>query len=158
MNTFYDIEISKTTGEVIKMETYRGKVLLIVNTATRCGLTPQFEWLETLWNTYPHDDFMILGFPCDQFGHQAPESDETVEQVCKLHHWVTFPLFAKIEVNGEHTHPLYRYLKSEKWGILWDDIKWNFTKFLIDREGNIIERYAPTTEPLSIQGDIEKLI
>ena len=158
MNPFYDIEISKTTGEVIKMETYTEKVLLIVNTATKCGLSGQFKELETLWNTYSHDDFVVLGFPCNQFLNQEPETDETVEWVCKMNFWVTFPLLAKIDVNGEHTHPLYTYLKWEKWGILWDDIKWNFTKFLIDREGNVIERYAPTTSPLSLKGDIGKLI
>lgn len=156
--SIYDIDIVKTNHETLSMESYRGKVLLIVNTATQCGLTPQLEDLETLWNTYSHDDFMVLGFPCNQFANQEPETDETVEQVCKVNYGVTFPLFAKIEVNGAGTHPLYQFLKWEKWGILGDEIKWNFTKFLIDREGNVIERYAPTTSPLSIKGDIEKLL
>jgi glutathione peroxidase len=101
---------------------------------------------------------MILGFPCDQFAGQEPETDETMESVCKLNFWVTFPLFAKLEVNGANTHPLYKFLKSEKWWILGDELKWNFTKFLIDREWNVLERYAPTTSPLSMRGDIEQLI
>lgn len=109
--SLYDIEIQKTNHERVKMETFQGKVLLIVNTATKCGLTPQLEELETLWNTYSHDDLMILGFPCNQFANQEPETDETVEQVCKLNYGVTFPLFAKIEVNGAGTHPLYQFLK-----------------------------------------------
>jgi glutathione peroxidase len=114
MNTLYDIEISKTNGEIIKMETYKGKVLLIVNTATKCGLTPQLEELETLWSTYSHAGFMVLGFPCNQFANQEPETNETVEQVCKLNYGVTFPLFAKIEVNGSASHPLYQFLKQEQ--------------------------------------------
>ena len=159
MNTLlYDILVKKTNGEEISMSQYAGKVLLIVNTATKCGLAPQFKALEELYQTYSHDDFMVLGFPCDQFAGQEPETDETMESVCKLNFWVTFPLFAKFEVNGVNTHSLYKFLKSEKWWILGDELKWNFTKFLIDREWNVIERYAPTVSPLSIQGDIEKLI
>ena len=114
MNSIYDIEISKTNGEIITLEPHKGKVLLIVNTATKCGLTPQLEELETLWNTFSHDDFMVLGFPCNQFANQEPETNETLEQVCKLNYGVTFPLFAKIEVNGENTHPIYTYLKNAK--------------------------------------------
>lgn len=158
MSPLYSFEIRRTNGEVLKMQEFVGKVLLIVNTATKCGLAPQFEELETLWNTYSHDDFLVLGFPCNQFMNQEPETDETMETACKLNFWVTFPLFAKIDVNGDNTHPLYQFLKWEKWGILWEAIKWNFTKFLIDREWNVIERYVPTTTPLSIQADIEKFI
>jgi glutathione peroxidase len=156
--SLYEIPVKKANGEEITLAEYKGKVLIIVNTATKCGLAPQFEELEELWNTYSHDDLMILGFPCNQFANQEPETDQTVEEVCKINFWVTFPLFAKLEVNGESTHPLYQYLKSEQWGILGDEIKWNFTKFLIDREGNVVERYAPTTNPLSMKGDIEKLL
>ena len=156
--SIYDISVRKSNGEEISLSAYRGKVILIVNTATKCGLAPQFEELETLHNTYPHDDFVVLGFPCNQFLGQEPETDETMESVCQMNFWVTFPLFAKLEVNGANTHPLYRYLKSKK-GWFWNrSIKWNFTKFLIDREWNAIERYAPTVSPLSIQGDIERLI
>ena len=158
MNSLYDIKISKTNGETVTLEPYKGKVLLIVNTATKCGLTPQLTELETLWNTFSHDDFMILGFPCNQFANQEPETNETVEAVCKLNYGVTFPLFAKIEVNGDNTHPLYQFLKNAQWGIFTDDIKWNFTKFLINREWNVVERYTPTTTPLSFQKDIENLI
>ncbi len=158
MTSLYDIPVKKPNGEKVTLDQYTWKVLLIVNTATKCGLAPQFEELETLWNTYSHDDFMVLWFPCNQFLNQEPENDETVESACKLNFWVTFPLFAKIEVNGANAHPLYQYLKWEKWGILGDEIKWNFTKFLIDREGNVIERYAPTTSPLSLKKDIEELI
>ena len=158
MPFLYDISVQKPNGETVSLRDYKWKVLLIVNTATQCGLAPQFEELEALWNTYSHDNFMILRLPCNQFLGQEPETDETVESVCKINFWVTFPLFAKIDVNGESTHPLYKYLKWEKWGILGDEIKWNFTKFLIDREGNVVERYAPTTRPLSMKEDIEKLI
>jgi glutathione peroxidase len=158
MNSLYDIEIAKTNGESITLEAYKGKVILIVNTATKCGLTPQLEELETLWSTFSHEEFVVLGFPCNQFANQEPETNETVEAVCKLNYGVTFPLFAKIEVNGENSHPLYQFLKWEKGGIFGDDIKWNFTKFLIDKEGNVIERYAPTTTPLSFKSDIEKLL
>lgn len=154
----YKLSVKKTTGETISLEEYKWKVLLIVNTATKCGLAPQFEELETLWNTYSHDDFMILGFPCNQFANQEPETNESMMASCKINFWVTFPLFAKIDVNGTNTDPLYRYLKWEKGGILGDAIKWNFTKFLIDREWNVIDRYAPTTWPLSLREDIEKLI
>lgn len=111
MNSLYDIEIAKTNGESITLEAYKGKVLLIVNTATKCGLTPQLEELETLWSTFTHEEFVVLGFPCNQFANQEPETNETVEAVCKLNYGVTFPLFAKIEVNGENSHPLYQFLK-----------------------------------------------
>lgn len=156
--TIYDITIQKANHESIKMDIYRGKVLLIVNTATKCGLSWQFEELETLWNTYSHDDVMILGFPCNQFLDQEPETDENMATACKMNFWVTFPLFAKIDVNGNNAHPLYQFLKWEKGGILGDAIKWNFAKFLVDREWNVVDRYAPTTSPLSMRGDIEKLI
>ena len=158
MNSLYDITVQKLNGETVSMSEYRGKVLLIVNTATKCGLAPQFEELEELWNTYPHEDFMVLGFPCNQFLGQEPETNETVEQVCKMNFGVTFPLLAKIDVNGANTHPLYQFLKSKK-GWFWNrSIKWNFTKFLIDQEWNVVERYAPTVKPKSITDTIAKLI
>ncbi len=154
----YEIPVQKTNGEEITLAEYQWKVLLIVNTATECGLSGQFEELETLWKSYSPDDFMVLGFPCNQFAGQEPITDEHMADTCKLNFGVTFPLFAKLEVNGVNTHPLYQHLKWEKWGLLGDMIKWNFTKFLIDREGNVLERYAPTTSPLSLKGDIERLI
>jgi glutathione peroxidase len=154
----YDISVKKPNGDIIPMSNYKGKVLLIVNTATKCGLAPQFEELETLWNTYSHDDFMILGFPCNQFMNQEPETDSSMTEACKINFWVTFPIFAKIDVNGDNTDPLYQFLKWKKGWILGDAIKWNFAKFLIDREWNVVDRYAPTTTPLSMKADIEKLI
>lgn len=158
MSSIYDITVQKPNGETISMGEYRWKVLLIVNTATKCGLAPQFEELEELWNTYSHEDFVVLGFPCNQFLGQEPETNETVEQVCKMHFGVTFPLLAKIDVNGPDTHPLYQFLKSKK-GWFWNrSIKWNFTKFLIDREWNVIERYAPVVKPNSIRDAIANLI
>ena len=158
MSSLYDISVQKPNGDTVSMSQYKWKVLLIVNTATKCGLAPQFEELEELWNTYSHEDFMVLGFPCNQFLNQEPETNETVEQVCKMHFGVTFPLFAKIDVNGDHTHPLYQFLKSKK-GWFWNrSIKWNFTKFLIDTEWNVIERYAPTISPKSLNDTIAKLI
>lgn len=158
MTSIYDISVKKTNWEEISLSEYKWKVLLIVNTATKCGLAPQFDWLETLWNTYSHDEFAVLGFPCAQFAGQEPETNETVEQVCKMNFWVTFPLFAKLDVNGGDTHPLYRFLKKKKRGFFSSAIKWNFTKFLIDTEWNVIKRYAPTTTPASIAADIEKLM
>ena len=158
MSSLYDINVQKPNGEIISMSDYKWKVLLIVNTATKCGLAPQFEWLEDLWNTYSHDDFMVLGFPCAQFLNQEPESNETLTETCKINFWVTFPLFAKVDVNGDNTHPLYQFLKSKKAWILGDCIKWYFTKFLIDREWNVVDRYAPTTTPDKLKWDIEKLI
>lgn len=154
----HDFSVQKPNGETVSLKEYSGKVLLIVNTATKCGLAPQFEWLEELWNTFPHDTFAVLGFPCAQFANQEPETNETVEQACKINFGVTFPLFAKIEVNGVQTHPLYQYLKSQKWGWFSSAIKWNFTKFLIDQDGNVIVRYAPTVLPKDIKRDIEKLL
>ncbi len=156
--SIYDISVEVPNGEKVSLSTYRGKVILIVNTATKCGLAPQFEELETLWNTFSHDDFMVLGFPCNQFLGQEPETDETMVSVCQINFGVTFPLFAKLDVNGANTHPLYQFLKKKKKGLFTSTIKWNFTKFLIDREGNVIKRYAPAVSPLSIKGHIENLI
>ena len=159
MNTsIYNILVKKANGEEIMLSQYRWKVLLVVNTATECGLAPQLRELEVLWNTYSHDEFVILGFPCGQFLNQEPGNDEEIQEVCQLNFWVTFPVFAKIDVNGISTHPLYQYLRWEKWGLFGDIIKWNYTKFLINREWNVVDRYAPTTSPLSMKWDIEKLI
>ena len=151
----HDFSVQKPNGETISLKEYSGKVLLIVNTATKCGLAPQFEELEILWNTYSHDDVMILGFPCNQFMNQEPETDKTMATACKLNFWVTFPLIAKIDVNRDNTHPLYQYLKEAKKGLLGSEaIKWNFTKFLVDKNGTVINRYAPATKPESLEVDI----
>ena len=156
--SIYDLSVKKPNWDIVSISEYKWKVLLIVNTATKCGLSWQFEELETLWNTYSHDDLIILGFPCNQFLDQEPETDENMVTACKMNFGVTFPLFAKSDVNGDNTDPLYVYLKWEQGGMLGDAIKGNFAKFLVDREWNVVDRYAPTTSPLSIKWDIEKLI
>lgn len=158
MNSLYDISVQKPNGEIISMSEYRWKVLLIVNTATKCGLAPQLRELEELWNTYSHEEFMVLGFPCNQFLGQEPETNETVEEVCKINFGVTFPIFAKIDVNWANTHPLFKFLKSKSSWFWSRSIKWNFTKFLIDQEWNIVQRYAPNISPISINNTIANLI
>jgi glutathione peroxidase len=138
---------------------YRGKALLIVNVASRCGFTPQYAGLEALYRKFRERGFAVLGFPCDQFGHQEPGNEAEIQQFCSLTYDVDFPLFAKIEVNGPNAHPLYRYLKKERRGLLGTEaIKWNFTKFLIDQQGEVVKRYAPADKPESIEGDIAALL
>ncbi|MFT7114708.1 MAG: glutathione peroxidase, partial [Candidatus Azotimanducaceae bacterium] len=145
-------------GEVLTMNQLKGKSVLIVNTATKCGLAPQFEGLEELHQKYKDNGLVVLGFPSNQFLNQEPETNETVEATCQLNHGVTFQLTEKIAVNGKNEHPIFTFLKSKKGGFLGKKIKWNFTKFLIDKEGNVVKRYAPITIPLNIEKDIEKLI
>ena len=141
------------------LDAWRGKVMLIVNVASKCGFTPQYEGLEGLYRRLHDRGFVVLGFPCDQFGHQEPGDEAEIARFCSTTYDVTFPLFAKVEVNGEGTHPLYRYLKHEAKGLLGSEaIKWNFTKFLVDREGNVVRRYAPTDTPESIGKDIEAML
>lgn len=154
----YDFTVKDTYGEDFSMENIKGKVALIVNTASKCGFTPQFEGLEKLYNDYKNKDFVILGFPSNQFGGQDPGTNEEIRGFCQLNYGVTFPMMEKIDVNGENEDPLYKYLKDMQGGILMEDIKWNFTKFLVDRNGNVIDRYAPTTKPEDIREDIEKLL
>ena len=154
--SFYDYSANLNDGKLKKLSAYKGKVLLVVNTASQCGFTPQYKGLQELYAKYKDRGFAVLGFPCDQFGHQEPGDDEEIKSFCETNYGVDFPLFAKIEVNGENAHPLYTFLKSEKGGLLGDAIKWNFTKFLIDKQGNVVERYAPLTQPDSITRDIEK--
>jgi len=155
----YQFTANAIDGRQVSLGDYAGKVLLIVNTASKCGLTPQYEGLEALHKQYGERGLVVLGFPCDQFAHQEPGSEAEIQSFCTLNYGVTFPLFAKIEVNGDGTHPLYRYLKAEAKGLLGSEaVKWNFTKFLVDRSGKVIERYAPTTEPAKIAADIEKLL
>ncbi len=138
---------------------YKGKVLLVVNVASKCGFTPQYSGLEALQRQYADRGFAVLGFPCDQFGHQEPGNEEEIRKFCSLNYDVTFPMFAKIEVNGAGAHPLYEHLKSSAPGVLGTEgIKWNFTKFLVDREGRVVRRYAPTDKPESLAADIEKLL
>jgi glutathione peroxidase len=152
----YDFSATLNNGKEKKLSAYKGKVLLIVNTASQCGNTPQYRGLQELHAKYHDRGFDVLAFPCNQFGHQEPGSDEDIKSFCELNYGVEFPLFSKIEVNGDDAHPLYKFLKSEKTGLLSDSIKWNFTKFLVDKQGKVIERYAPMTSPARIASDIER--
>jgi glutathione peroxidase len=158
MSGIYDFSARTLDGTETKLEAYRGKVLLIVNTASKCGFTPQYTGLEKLHKTYAAQGFAVLGFPCDQFGHQEPGDAEEIRNFCTTKYDVSFPLFAKVEVNGAHAHPLWAWLKSEKTGFLGGAIKWNFTKFLVDRAGDVKERFPPTTTPDSIAPKIEALL
>jgi glutathione peroxidase len=155
---FYDFSARKMNGKEVKMEEYKDKVLLIVNTASKCGLTPQLEGLESLYKEYKDKGLEILGFPCNQFASQDPGTNKEISEFCLINYGVTFSMFEKIDVNGKDAHPIYKFLKEEAKGTLSNEIKWNFTKFLIDKEGNVIKRYAPITKPEKIKSDIEKLI
>ncbi len=152
----YDFSATLNNGKNKKLSAYKGKILLIVNTASRCGNTPQYHGLQELYAKYHDRGFEVLAFPCNQFGHQEPGSDDDIKEFCETNYGVEFPLFSKIEVNGDDAHPLYKFLKSEKGGLLGDSIKWNFTKFLVDKQGEVIERYAPMTPPARIASDIER--
>ena len=154
--SIYGFTVARLSGEEISLDAYRGKVLLIVNTASRCGLTPQYAGLEALWQRFRERGLVVLGFPCNQFGAQEPGEAAEIAEFCTTNYGVSFPMFAKIEVNGPHTHPLYAHLKSAEPGVLGTEaIKWNFTKFLVDRSGAVVRRYAPTTTPEQIADDIE---
>lgn len=155
---FYDFTANRMNGKEIKMEEYKGKVLLIVNTASKCGLTPQLEGLENLYKEYKDKNFEILGFPCNQFANQDPGTNKEISEFCLINYGVTFTMFEKIDVNGQNAHPIYKFLKENAKGTFGSEIKWNFTKFLIDKEGNVIKRYAPITTPEKIKSDIEKLL
>jgi glutathione peroxidase len=157
MKTVYDFTVKMTNGQQKSLRDYEGKPLIIVNTASKCGLTPQFEGLQELYNKYKEQGLEILGFPCDQFNNQEFENIEETTEFCQLNYGVTFPIFAKIDVNGEKADPLFTFLKEQKKGVLLKNIKWNFTKFLIDSQGQVVERYAPTTEPSKIEEDVLKL-
>ena len=147
-----------TKKEPVSMAEYKGKVLLIVNTATGCGFTPQYEGLEALYKKYKDQGFVVLDFPCNQFANQAPGTEDEIVSFCQMKYNVSFPQFAKIKVNGDEANALYKLLKEQKGGFFSKAIKWNFTKFLVDREGNVVERYAPTTKPEKIEKDILKLL
>jgi glutathione peroxidase len=155
MPTLADFSATTLDGREQDLADYQGKVVLVVNTASQCGLTPQFEGLESLYEKYVDEGLVILGFPCNQFAGQEPGTADEIGEFCERNYGVSFPMFDKIDVNGEGTHPLYRWLRTEKGGLLGDAIKWNFTKFLLGRDGQVIKRYAPTTEPEKIAGDIE---
>ena len=155
---FYQLKAKKPNGEILEMKNFKGKNVLIVNTATKCGLAPQFEGLEALHQKYKDKGLVVLGFPSAQFMNQEPETNETVEQACRINHGVSFQLTEKVDVNGKNEHPVYTYLKSKKGSFLGSKIKWNFTKFLIDKNGKVVGRYAPTTKPEAIEKDILKII
>lgn len=159
MSTLYSFNATSLAGAPVSLDTYRGKVLLIVNTASECGFKPQYAGLQKLYDQYESRGFSVLGFPCNQFGKQEPGEAAQIGAFCERNYGVTFPMFGKIDVKGGNAHPLYRYLTDEAPGIFGlKAIKWNFTKFLVDRNGNIVKRYAPSTKPDEIAADIEKLL
>lgn len=154
----YDIKVKSSEGQEVSLSQYENQVLLIVNTATGCGFTPQYEGLEKLYRKYQNQGLVILDFPCNQFGNQAPGTIEEIHEFCSLNYQTTFPLFSKIDVNGPHEDPLFSFLKKAKKGIFWESIKWNFTKFLINRQGEVVKRFAPTDTPEKIEEHIVKLL
>lgn len=159
MTTIADFTVTTNRGEDLKLADKLGKVLLIVNTASKCGFTPQYDGLEKLYQQFKDSDFEVLGFPCNQFGGQEPGNADEIAEFCKVNFGVTFPLMAKVEVNGDNASPLFDWMKKEAKGLMGTTaIKWNFTKFLIDREGNVVKRYAPQDTPAAIAKDIAKLI
>ena len=158
MAGIYDFKAKSLAGEDIALQRFEGQVLLIVNTASACGFTPQYRGLEALHQALHPRGFSVLGFPCNQFGNQEPGDATQIEQFCTVNYAITFPMFAKIDVNGNHAHPLFDYLKREKSGLLGSSIKWNFTKFLIDRAGKVVGRYAPTVRPENLTKEIEALL
>ena len=159
MATVYDFSAQTLAGKPRKMSDFKGSVLLVVNTASKCGFTPQYAGLETLYKKYKDKGLVVLGFPSNQFGEQEPGPESEIAEFCEVNYGVTFPMFAKVDVNGDSAHPLFKYLTSTKKGLLGSQaIKWNFTKFLVGRDGTVIERYAPTTKPEDIAADIEKAL
>lgn len=158
MSEIYNFKMPDAEGNMVDFEKFKGKVLLIVNTATGCGFTPQYEGLEKLYKEYNNKGFEIIDFPCNQFGHQAPGTNDEIVSFCKLKYDTTFKQFSKIEVNGKNEAPIYTYLKNQKKGVMGKAIKWNFTKFLVDKEGKVVNRYSPTTTPEKIEKDIKNLL
>jgi glutathione peroxidase len=158
MTTLADFTATAIDGTEVGLSTYAGQVVLVVNTASQCGFTPQYQGLQELQETYGERGLVVLGFPCDQFGHQEPGDEAEISQFCETRFGVTFPLFAKVDVNGPAAHPLWTWLKDSGGGLLGSRVKWNFTKFLVGRDGEVIGRYAPTTEPAKIAADIEEAL
>lgn len=158
MTTVYDFSVLKPNGEIQSLKDYKGRPLIIVNTASKCGLKGQFAELQEIYEKYKDKGLVVLGFPCDQFNNQEFDNINETIQFCQKNYGVTFPMYAKVDVNGENAHPLFKHLKNAKSGVLSNEIKWNFTKFLIDRNGNVVKRYAPTTKPTKIMEDIEKVL
>jgi glutathione peroxidase len=154
--TIYDFDYTSNTGDTVSFSEYKDKVILIVNTASKCGFTPQYDGLEALYKSHKDKGLEVLGFPCDQFGHQEPGSDDEIAQFCEMRFNLSFPLSKKVEVNGDNAAPVYKMLKSEAPGLLGSKrIKWNFTKFLVNKQGQVVKRYSPTTKPEQIVADIE---
>lgn len=159
MSDLFEIPVQTAEGKEATLDAYKGKVLLIVNTASKCGFTPQYQGLEELYKKYKDQGLMVLGFPCNQFGQQEPGSDSDIQQFCELNYGVSFPVYAKLEVNGDRAHPLFSRLKKAAPGILGTEaIKWNFTKFLVNRDGEVVNRYAPKDKPQALAADIEQLL
>ena len=158
MASIYDFTAKSLAGKDVALKDFEGKVLLIVNTASACGFTPQYKGLEALQQKYGARGFSVLGFPCNQFGAQEPGDEAQIAQFCSINYGVSFPMFAKIDVNGAGAHPLYKFLKDEKGGLLGSAIKWNFTKFLVDRSGRVVSRHAPTTTPEALSKEVETLL
>jgi len=158
-DSIYDIKVQTLGGETKTLDDLRGKVVLVVNTASKCGFTPQYRGLEELHETYAEDGLAILGFPCNQFGAQEPGTEEEIGEFCELNFGVQFPMHAKVDVNGTNTHPLFKKLKKDARGLLGSEaIKWNFTKFLVDRDGNVVERFAPATPPDKLESRVKSLL
>lgn len=157
-SNFYNLEAKDIQGQIHKMSEFEGKFILIVNTASQCGFTYQYEGLEKLYQKYKEKGLVVLGFPCNQFGQQEPKSENEIAKFCKVNYGVTFPMFSKINVNGSETHPIYQYLKKQKWGILGGRINWNFTKFLLDRNGKVLNRYSSQIKPEIIEKDLIRII
>lgn len=157
-DNFYQFSAKSLQGKDISMEAYKGKVILVVNTASKCGLTPQYEGLEKLHQDFKDKGLVILGFPCNQFGNQEPGTDKEISEGCLINYGVSFQMFSKIDVNGDNAHPIYKYLKNKLPGFPWKKIKWNFTKFLIDKSGKPVKRFSPTTVPDKLVKDIELLL
>lgn len=158
VTTLFDFTATSLSGQDIDLSQYEGKAVLVVNTASKCGFTPQYEGLEKLFEDYGDKGLVVLGFPCDQFGHQEPGDEEAIGEFCQLNYGVKFPMFAKVNVNGSGAHPLFQWLRKAKGGLLGDRIKWNFTKFLIAPDGNVVKRYGSTTKPEALKDDIERLL
>lgn len=158
MTTIYDFSVKRSNGSVTSLEEYKGKVMLIVNTASKCGFTPQFEELQGLYEEYREEGLVVLGFPCDQFMNQEFDNQDEIIEFCQVNYGVSFPMFAKVDVKGKEAHPLFTFLTKEKKGVLLSNIKWNFTKFLVGKNGEVVDRYSPQTNPRKIEDDIKKLL
>jgi len=158
METIYDLSYTSNRGQTVELEQYRGQPLLIVNTASKCGLTPQYEGLQELHDRYADEGLVVIGFPCDQFAHQEPADDDAIEQFCQINYGVTFPLSTKVDVNGSNTDPVFDFVKERTKGLLGSMVKWNFTKFLVAPDGVSVTRYSPTTDPAELADEIEALV